>query len=566
MLAPLVDAVARAGALDARGLDRLVKRFPKRQDAGPGGLYSKSEIIAGFRAFGSREPVSEEEFVARLRLRPVRTLSGVTPVTVLTKPFPCPGTCVFCPSDVRMPKSYLSDEPGAQRAEDNRFDPYLQTWARLAAYRAIGHPVDKVELIVLGGTWSAYPEAYRVWFTKRCFDALNDFGAGRDGRADAGSAPADPGERPPLDGRGDATYNDVVPAALHASERAGWEDLEAAQRANEQAGARCVGLVFETRPDHVTERELLHLRRLGATRLQLGIQSTDDDRLRDSARGHDVATTRRAVALLRAAGFKLHAHWMPNLPGATPEADDRDFRRLFDDPALRPDELKIYPCLLVESAPLVRWFERGDWKPYDDETLAALLGRCIERTPRWCRLTRVVRDFSAHDVAAGTHVANLREVAERTLPRRPQEIRAREIRADDFAPADLALRATAYDVATGRELFLELVTPEDRLVAFLRLSLPAERSFVDELGHAAVVRELHVYGAARRLGSRAGQGAQHGGLGTRLLEEAATRARDAGYERLAVISAVGTRAYYRRHGFADGVLYQARTLSPRVLA
>jgi elongator complex protein 3 len=183
-LVGIVEAILAAGALDARDLDRIVKRHPKDGT----GLFSRSEIIAGFRSLASARgwAVDESDFVARLRMRPVRTQSGVTPVTVLTKPFPCPGKCVFCPNDVRMPKSYLSDEPGAQRAETNRFDPYLQTWNRLAAYRNIGHPVDKIELIVLGGTWSFYPESYQVWFVKRCFDALNDFGAGIDARDRAG--------------------------------------------------------------------------------------------------------------------------------------------------------------------------------------------------------------------------------------------------------------------------------------------------------------------------------------------------------------------------------------------
>jgi elongator complex protein 3 len=566
-LAPLVEAVARAGALDARSLDRLVRRHPRP----PAGLFSKSEIIAGFRAFGPAAGVSEAEFVARLRLRPIRTLSGVTPVTVLTRPHPCPGTCVFCPSDVRMPKSYLSDEPGAQRAEDQRFDPYLQTWSRLQAFRAIGHPVGKIELIVLGGTWSAYPEPYRIWFTRRCFQAMNDFGAGRDGRAGAGAAPSNyRAGLAPIDGRGSARYNEVVGAflsrelggdRLHASERSTWAELEREQRANETAGCRCVGLAFETRPDHLDERELFSLRRLGATRIQVGVQSADDAILAASLRGHDVAATRAALRRARAAGFKLHAHWMANLPGATPEADRLDFARLFGDPGLRPDELKVYPCLLVESAPLAALHQRGEWRPYDDETLTGLLADCLAAAPRWCRLSRVVRDFSAHDVAAGTHTANLREVAARRLAasgRRCADIRAREIRGDAFDPRALALRATAYATSVGEEQFLEYATPDDRLVAFLRLSLPAGPSFVGELSRSAVIRELHVYGASLPLGARDTRGAQHAGLGRALLDEAARRARGHGATRLAVISAVGTREYYRAQGFTDGDLYQHR--------
>ncbi len=571
-LLAIIDAVMAAPSLDAKGLDRIVKRHPREGR----GLFSKTEIIAGFRAF--RGGQDEAAFLSRLRLRPVRTLSGVTPVTVLTKPFPCPGTCIFCPNDVRMPKSYLADEPGAQRAEDNRFDPYLQTWNRLDAYRSMGHPTDKVELIVLGGTWSHYPEDYQRWFVRRAFEAMNDFGAGVDGRAAAGAANARYREIAPLDGRslGDGAYNRAVTrhlgatnrgALLHESEASSWEALAAAQRGNEAAASRCVGLVLETRPDRIDTAEIARLRRLGATKVQIGVQSLDDAVLAANQRGHDVATTRRAFRALRAAGFKIHAHWMPNLLGATPTSDAADYRRLFEDADFRPDELKLYPCMLIESAELAQHHARGEWQAYDDATLTELVAECIAATPRWCRLTRVIRDFSAHDVAAGTHTANLREVAERALASRGvrvSEIRAREVRGEGAEAAALTLRETGYAHSVGEERFLEWVTPDDRLAGFLRLTLPHAQSNREaappELAGAALIREVHVYGASLRLGDRSEAASQHGGLGRQLVEAAARIAGDAGYATLAVISAVGTRPYYRRLGFVDGALYQHRAL------
>jgi len=342
-LTGIIEKILAAPELDDRALDRIAKKHPKDGV----GLFSRSEIIAGFRHFSARRSwnVEEADFVERLRMRPVRTQSGVTPVTVLTKPFPCPGSCIFCPNDVRMPKSYLASEPGAQRAEDNDFDPYLQTWNRIAAYRGIGHPVDKVELIILGGTWSFHPEPYQIWFVKRCFDAMNDFGEGVDRRMDAVAAPAAFGSVPGLDGRAlGSGYNRVVREALadrnagkllHPSEAATWTELERAQRANEAATCRNVGLSIETRPDHVTPDEIQRIRRLGGTKVQLGLQSLSDRVLAMNRRGHDVATSRSALRLLRSAGFKVHAHWMPNLHGATPEADEQDFARLFDDPGFR---------------------------------------------------------------------------------------------------------------------------------------------------------------------------------------------------------------------------------------
>ncbi|MCG8591120.1 MAG: tRNA uridine(34) 5-carboxymethylaminomethyl modification radical SAM/GNAT enzyme Elp3 [Proteobacteria bacterium] len=552
--------------VDAAALDRVLRRHPRDGR----GFFSRTQLLAGHRAFGAQAGLrhSEAAFRQRLQLRPVRSLSGVTPVTVLTKPFPCPGQCVFCPNDVRMPKSYLSDEPGAQRAAANRFDPYLQTWNRLAAYRAMGHPTDKVELIVLGGTWSFYPEPYQIGFVTRCLEAMADFAAGRDERSQVVGLLADPEDLPAqLDGRAlGPNYNQRVGRWLDAAggrladhERASWEELRAAQSANETAGVRCVGLVLETRPDAVSEAEVLRLRRLGATKVQLGVQSLSDAVLAANRRGHDVATTRRAVGLLRAAGFKLHVHWMANLLGATPERDLEDFGALFRDPALRPDELKLYPCSLVESAELMGHYERGEWRPYGHDELLAVVTGALRQVPEWCRVTRVIRDISSDDIVVGNKLTNFREIAERRLREDGsacRDIRSREVRSGDVEVERLTLRARPYATGVGRELFLEWETPEGRIAGFLRLSLPAAPSFVAELGRAAVVRELHVYGAARPLGDRARDGAQHRGLGESLLAEAARRARAAGFSRLAVISAVGTRDYYRRRGFRDGDLYQ----------
>jgi len=565
-LVAIVGEIARAPRIDAKRLDRALKRFPKDGR----GLFSRSEIISGFRHFRARywPDLDEPEFIGRLRLRPVRTRSGVTPVTVLTRPYPCPGRCVFCPNDVRMPKSYLADEPGAQRAEDNHFDPYLQTWNRLDAYRNIGHPVEKIELIILGGTWSFHPEPYQVWFVKRCFDALNDYGSGVDGRADAGRAPMGFHELLPILRGAPGSYNQRIRArrteefdadGLHESEHASWQGLREAQRRNETANCRNVGLVVETRPDHVSNAELHRIRRLGCTKVQIGLQSLSDEVLARNARGCDVAASRRALRMLRSAGFKIHAHWMPNLLGATAHSDAADFARLFDDPDFRPDELKLYPCSLIESAELMNYYESGDWKPYERDELVELLATCLERTPAYCRVTRVIRDFSSADIVAGNKVANLREVAEAALRARGaslREIRAREIRDSAFDVAALLAVTDRYVTSIGEEHFLQFATPDDRLVGFLRLSLPHGEAPLAELRGRALIREVHVYGDSLGLGRRREGKAQHRGLGRRLIERAARIASAAGFRRLAVISAVGTRAYYRDLGFADGELYQ----------
>jgi len=280
-----------------------------------------------------------------------------------------------------------------------------------------------------------------------------------------------------------------------------------------------------------------------------------------------VAATRRAMRLLRGAGFKIHAHWMPNLHGATPEDDVRDFARLFDDADFRPDELKIYPCSLVESAELMAYYERGEWQPYSTQELTDILQACLAKTPAYCRVTRVIRDFSAHDIAAGNKVANLREVAERALRDAGghcRDIRAREIRDTAFDPEKLEENDIEYETSLGREFFLQTVTPDDRLVAFLRLSLPSAldvKRGPEEIRGSAVIREVHVYGASLEIGRRDDRAPQHLGLGRKLIERAAEIAATAGFEDLAVISAIGTRGYYRALHFADGALYQHLPIS-----
>jgi elongator complex protein 3 len=297
--------------------------------------------------------------------------------------------------------------------------------------------------------------------------------------------------------------------------------------------------------------------------VQLGIQTLSDEVLAMNKRGHDTDTTRRAVGLLRRAAFKIHGHWMPNLYGAHSDGDREDYRRLFAEPAFRPDELKIYPCSLIETSELMQVYEAGNWQPYGHEELVDLLADCLAHTPEYCRLTRVVRDIPSTDIVDGNKVTNLREVAEAAMKDRGQEcrdIRSREIRAASFEFENLERHVVEYDSEVSRELFLQMVTPSDQLVGFLRLSLPLAPSFMEELGGSALIREVHVYGVSAELGERDTGKAQHLGVGQQLVEWAASLASEAGYSEMAVISAIGTRGYYRKLGFGDGVLYQHRAL------
>ncbi len=513
----LITALERKRPLSGQKYNRTMRKFVKR------GLpwLHKSQVIdvyerlcaAGYMTF-------EPELRIHLQMKPTRSQAGVTVVTVLTKPYPCPGKCIFCPTDVRMPKSYLHDEPGAQRAERHGFDPYEQTAVRIRALEQIGHPAEKIELLILGGTWSSYKRDYQEWFVKRCMDAIN--------------------------GEESATL------------------LEAQQK-NAVGLRRNVGLVVETRQDRIDVDELRWMRYLGVTKVQVGIQSMDDHILEINARGHDVQATRDAFRLLRLAGFKIHGHWMANLLGGTVESDIEDYGRLWSDIAIRPDELKLYPCMLVENAELHDYWLRGEYTPYTEDEVKYVLMACMTQTPRWVRLNRVIRDFPTTNVVEGNKKANMRQIAQLAMEKkglRQQDIRYREIRREQVTLADLELRVDSYQTDATTEHFLSFETADERIAGFLRLSLPNRDTPhpLPELEDHAMIREVHVYGPALNLGDDSQGEAQHMGLGTKLVLQAKAMARAAGYGHIAVISAIGTRNYYTKHGFQLNGLYMTTSL------
>lgn len=594
-LVAILQEIIDTPDLDRDDLTKVLKKHPKDGV----GLFRRVELISAYREFAGTDglPPYDQGILERLRRKPIRTSSGVTPVTVLTKPFPCPGTCIFCPNDVRMPKSYLSDEPGAQRAENNSFDPYLQTYARLSAYRSTGHPTDKIEIIILGGTWSFYPETYQIWFIKRIFDAMHDFGKGIDRMGEVEAAIRQHSQLHPSRNLTDAkingailndSYNNVVQDIYKdemyrsreqaqaisigmvertpITEFATWDELEATHLENETAACRSVGLVIETRPDHISVEEVLRVRRLGCTKVQIGFQSLNDEVLDLNKRGHDVAATRRAVKLLRQAGFKIHGHWMPNLYGSSVEGDIEDYRKMFSDPDFCPDELKIYPCSLIESAELMQYYKKGLWEPYTHEELLEVLTATMELTPEYCRLTRVVRDIPSTDIVVGNKLTNFREIAEAETKKRgirQGEIRSREIRNQTVTIDELHLDEIWYDTSAGQEIFLQYITEDRKITGFLRLSLPTESPITNELQDAAMIREVHVYGQSLKIGESADGHTQHLGLGKELIQRSVEIATEQGYKRLAVISAIGTRDYYIKRGFGNvkqGQLYQVREL------
>ncbi|MFB6082117.1 MAG: tRNA uridine(34) 5-carboxymethylaminomethyl modification radical SAM/GNAT enzyme Elp3 [Halanaeroarchaeum sp.] len=486
----------------------------------------------------------QEEVEAVLQRKPVRTASGVTPVAIMTSPEVCPhGKCLYCPggpaSEFSSAQSYTGHEPAAARAEQNDYDPYGQVTLRLAQLREIGHPVDKVELILMGGTLTARSRDYQEWFVKRALQAMNDFD------------PDDPPE--PTEGESFARDPEDVE----------FRYLEDVIAENETGTVRNIGTTFETKPDWAGPEAVDRMLRLGGTKVELGVQTTFEDVNRGMHRGHGVDDAIAANRRLRDAGFKVGFHMMPGQPGMSWEMSREDFRRIFADPAWRPDYLKIYPTLVVRGTRVYDMWRRGEFDPLTNDEAAELVAEVKADLPRYVRLQRVQRDIPADFIDAGVWKSNLRQLARRRMEAHGETcecIRCREVGMNDEDPGDVTLDVETYAAAGGTEHFVSFEDrSKDLLVGFVRVRFPG-RVVRPELEDAALVRELHVYGSEIGVGEGEGD-FQHRGYGRRLVERAEALAADAGYEKLAVISGIGAREYYREKlGYHQDGPYVAKRL------
>lgn len=472
------------------------------------GMVRNAEILKVYRQLIASGVVEETEALWSLfSKRKIRNLSGVAVITVLTKPYYCPGRCVYCPTEARMPKSYLANEPGAARALRHEFDPFNQVAARLKSLEANGHSTDKCELIVLGGTWTVYKKDYQEWFIKRCFDAFNE--------------------------QETAT-------------------LDEAKTVNETAKHRVIGMTLETRPDHIDYDEARRLRWLGCTRVQLGVQSTNQEVLDITKRDQRNEDVIEATRILKEAGFKISHHYMQGLPGATPETDLQSIRDAFYTPDFQPDHVKIYPTVVVKTAVLYRWWKEGKYTPYTQEELEQLLIDINAILPEWTRVERLIRDIPSESIVAGNKKTNLRQLLEADGPI-SRDIRAREPHnALPITMDDVKLVVRDYEASGGQEYFISYESQdESTLYAFTRLRLQEvgrteeEPHWIPELTGAALIREVHTYGKLQRIHST-DSGVQHIGLGQRLIREAERIARERGYEKIAIIAGIGVREYFQK--------------------
>ena len=490
-------------------------------------FFSNVELIQAYNSLvETGDLTADRDFQKILRKRGVRSQSGIASITVITKAYPCPGKCIFCPTEPYMPKSYLSNEPAIMRAILNDFDGYKQTLNRLESLEKSGHHTDKIDVIVSGGTFSFYPHRYQTDFTRSIYNALNH---------------------------------------PHKPVRS----LAEAQKINETAEHRCIGLSFETRPDHITEKELIRLRNLGCTKIEIGVQSLNDKVLELNKRGHGIAETKKAIQLIRDAAYKINCHMMPNLYGSTPEIDYADFVELFENPAYRPDWLKVYPCMVVPWSQLERIFKEGKHKAYNDHDLIELLVKMMEVVPEYNRVTRLYRDIPAPTILEGSKISNLRQLVDARMKELDvvcRCIRCREIKAEQVNFDDLTLNIKEFDASDGKEFFITYDDMKrDKLCSLLRLrfssySLKGQPHFIKELEGAALVREVHTYGEQVKVAAKDKAVSQHIGLGRRMMNEAEKISKHAGFKKMAVISGIGVREYYRKLGYKLEGTYMVKYL------
>lgn len=484
----------------------------------------------------------EREIVSKvLRKKPTRTISGVAIVAVMCHPHECPhGRCFYCPESDVAPPSYTGEEPAALRARMFKFHPYEQTYNRLKQLSTVGHPIDKVELIIMGGTFPSRDSSYQEWFISQCLKAMNDF-------------------------RGSSYEVKTYPPNDYVL-------LEEVQKANENAKVRCIGMTFETRPDFCKIEDVDRMLKMGVTRVELGVQTLYDDIYEKMERGHTIKDVIDANKILRDSGIKVAMHLMPGLL-KTPEEDYEMFKELFNNSNFKPDMLKIYPCLVTKGSKLYDLWKKGEYKPYNDEEAVELIVKIKKILPKWVRTMRIQRDIPAKLIEAGVKKSNLGELVYNKLDEEGSKckcIRCRELghmlnksnntlklNYDDFK-----LFEENYDAVDGKEIFLSYEDKDEKTIAgFLRLRFPSNKAHRKEITKStAIVRELHVYGNMLEIGSKGKTVGQHTGFGEKLLKKAEEIAIDNNKDKMIIISGIGARNYYRKFGYEIEGPYMAKKL------
>ncbi len=498
-----------------------------------------------------------------LKTKPMRTQSGVAPVAIMTEPRECPhGSCTFCPGGVNsyfgdIPKSYTGNEPASMRAIRNKFDAYLQVFNRLEHYVLLGQIPEKVELIIMGGTFLSYPIEYQDKFVRDAFQAMNDFGEIFFANGELDKEKFKEFFEFNLEFKSEERTRRIHGRLLQLKEKT---KLEEEQERNETAKIRCVALVIETKPDWCFEDHINQALKLGATRVEVGVQSLDDNILKKVNRGHNVSDTIKSFELLKNSGYKVIAHWMMGLPGVDPKDEIENFKKLFSDSRFRPDGLKIYPCMVMPGTPLYRQYQKGLFRPLRTKEAAEIVAECKKFIPKYTRVFRVNRDIPTKVTIDGVGLTNFRQVVHAIMEKRGWKcncIRCREPRNNKINWDNVKLNRIDYDASCGKEIFLSF-DDDDMLLGFLRLRIPNE-SFRKEIDKdTAVIREIHVYGEAASIGETGK--IQHSGLGKGLLKEAEKIVKERGKEKIVIISGIGVRRYFYNLGYKRDGAYVSKFL------
>ena len=524
-LEDLINELSKYREINKEVLNKLKRELAKKHSMKK---YPKNSEVLKFLPNYLKERWREN-----LKIKPVRTISGVAVVAVMTKPLPCPGRCIYCPGGIKSetptPQSYTGHEPAARRAAQLNYDPYLQVRCRIQQLEAIGHIPQKIEIIVMGGTFIATPKVYRDYFIKGIYEGV----LGR-------------------------KYPE--------------KNLNQLQELLEKSKHRIVGLTIETRPDYCFEKHVDEMLRYGATRIEIGVQTVYNDILEFVKRGHTVEDTIKAFRIAKDSAFKIVAHMMPNLPTSNPEKDLKALTDLIENPDFRPDMLKIYPTAVIKGTELYQMWKKGEYKPYPEEKLIEVISQFKRRVPPWIRIQRIQRDIPLYKVDAGYRVGNLRQVIQKYMESRKWKcrcIRCREVGhvknkkgiAPD--PENIKLITRKYEASQGEEIFLSYEDiKKDILIGFLRLRKPSEKAHRPEIKQKTMlIRELHVYGELTPLHQKTPETWQHKGYGTKLLQAAEQISKeDYDATKILVISGIGVREYYKKHGYKRDGPYMSKKL------
>ncbi|MDI6826026.1 MAG: tRNA uridine(34) 5-carboxymethylaminomethyl modification radical SAM/GNAT enzyme Elp3 [Candidatus Aenigmarchaeota archaeon] len=515
----IIEVLMRSESLDHKKVDKIIKKVCKKHNLR--GMPTKVEILSFCK------PKEKKKLTRIFMAKPSRTISGVAVITVVAKPDPCAwGSCIYCPKGVNAPQSYVGLEPAIQRGIRNNYDPFLQTKDRLNQYRLMNHAIDKIEVIILGGTFPGLDKNYKECFVKRIFDALNERES---------------------------------------------ENLEKAQKLNETAKNRCVNLTIETRPDFCKEKHVDEMLRFGVTRVEIGVQSIYPEILELINRGHTIDDVIKATKIARNAGLKINFHLMPNLPGSDLDKDLEMFKTVFENPNFRPDYLKIYPTLVIKGTKLYSMWKAGKYKPYTSGELIELLAKVKKFIPKYCRIQRLERDVPATEIEAGCKKSNIRELVQKRAKEikvRCHCIRCREVGfkiREEIYPdiKHIKLCRMEYEASNGKEIFLSFEdTKNDIIMGFLRLRIPEESHRLEIDSNTGLVRELKVMGVTVPIGFLPEEFQwQHRGYGKLLMKEAEEIAlNEFNKKRVIVLSAIGTKKYYFNLGYMRNGAYVSKML------